>query len=161
MSTWTDEELVEAFESCVLADEDFRHEEHVRVAWTYLSNLPPLEALQRFSTALKRFATHHGADGLYHETITWAYVLLIHERMAQGRAGESWQHFRVRNPDLMVFKGGALECYYRPETLRSELARRVFVLPDRGIRALSASEACGAGTTPGQEVRAAEPAAIP
>jgi hypothetical protein len=131
MPKWTDEELVEEFEACTLANEDFRHEQHVRVAWTYLRTLSPLGALERFSTALRRFAAHYGADGLYHETITWAYVFLIHERMARGHEGESWQEFRERNPDLMIWKGGALERYYRPETLQSELARRVFVLPDR------------------------------
>lgn len=161
MSTWTDQELVDAFESCTLANEDFRHEEHVRVAWIYLRRMSWLDALARFSAALKRFAAHYGAHGLYHETITAAYVLLIHERMARRGEDDSWQDFRLKNPDLLVFKGGALERYYRPETLQSELARRVFVLPDRGLpgRSSDDAEALGAQQRPPIEVR--EPATAP
>ena len=56
----TDEELVTAFESTELAAEQFAHEAHVRVAWSYLRELPTLEALSRFSMALRKFATAKG-----------------------------------------------------------------------------------------------------
>jgi hypothetical protein len=161
MPKWTDEELVEAFEACTLANEDFRHEQHVRVAWVYLSRMPPLAALERFSTALRRFAAHYGADGLYHETITWAYVFLIQERRARGGEDEPWKDFRLRNRDLMVFKGGSLERYYRPETLQSELARRVFVLPDRGLLGPSAGDSELLSAQPQRAVEATEPATAP
>ena len=36
-----------------------------------------------------------------------------------------------RNPDLLVWKGGVLTTLYRQETLDSDLARSVFVLPDK------------------------------
>jgi len=63
-----------------------------------------------------------GAPGLYHQTITWAHLLLIHERMQRAGAPETWVSFRA-----------ILERYYSPETLGSDLARRIFVLPDVGI----------------------------
>ena len=44
-----------------------------------------------------------------------------------------WEEFVLRNSDLLVWKGGILTRYYREETLRSELARTVFVLPDKGL----------------------------
>ena len=50
------------------------------------AGIPPLDALARFTAGLQRFATFHGHPGLYHETITWAYLFLIHERMADSRA---------------------------------------------------------------------------
>ena len=43
-------------------------------------------ALGEFSTAIKRFADAKGATGLYHETITWAFLLLIAERQARNPA---------------------------------------------------------------------------
>ena len=75
-----DREFVEAFEACAVASSDFHHTDHVRLAWIYLGRHELLTAIERFATSLRRFATHHGAAGKYHETITWAYLLLIHER---------------------------------------------------------------------------------
>ena len=73
-------ELVRQFEDCTLTE--FPHADHVRVAWEYLRDEGvAVEALRRFATNLRRFAAHKGKPGLYHETITWAYVALIHERM--------------------------------------------------------------------------------
>jgi len=79
-----DRDFVAAFESCALPSEGFHHRDHVRLAWLYLKELPPAQALTRFTEGLQRFAEAHGKPGLYHETITWAYLLLIRERMARA-----------------------------------------------------------------------------
>ena len=128
----TDTELLERFEDATLPSAEFHHREHVRVAWLYLERHPPLQALERFTRSLRRFALAHGSPGLYHETITWAFVFLIQARRADAPAGESWEGFAARNPDLLTWKPSILERYYSQETLRSELARRVFLLPERG-----------------------------
>jgi hypothetical protein len=120
-----------AFESATLPEIGFRHRDHVRAAWLLLRAGSPAQALGRFSEALKRFAASLGKERLYHETITWAYLLLINERMERsGRAG-SWQEFAASNSDLLTWRPSILDSYYREETLRSDLARTVFVLPDR------------------------------
>jgi hypothetical protein len=126
-----DRRLLEGFEAASLPEGAFGHREHVRVAWLYLRELPPTAALGRFSAGLKCFAAAKGKPGLYHETITWAYLLLIRERMARGRTGQTWAEFASENPDLLTWKPSILDAYYREKTLRSDLARRVFVLPDR------------------------------
>jgi hypothetical protein len=126
-----DREFLEAFENGTLSETSFHHREHVRLAWIYLRNLPPAQALTRFSEGLRRFAASLGKSGLYHETITWAYLLLIRERMARRRTGQSWAEFAANNPDVLTWKPSILDAYYREETLRSDLARQVFVLPDR------------------------------
>ena len=120
-----DREFLEAFESGI------HHRDHVRLAWLYLRRLPPAAALAKFSDGLRRFAASAGKAGLYHETITWAYLLLIRERMERGGPGEGWSEFAAGNPDLLIWKPSILNRYYREETLASDLARRVFVLPDR------------------------------
>jgi len=127
----TDDEFVRGFEDCTLANDAFHHRDHVRLAWIYLERHPPLEALARFVEGLRRFATFHGHPGLYHETITWAYLFLIHERKADGPAGETWEEFAARNPDLLAWKPSILDRYYDAETLGSDRARRLFVLPRR------------------------------
>jgi hypothetical protein len=125
-----DQDFVTAFEACALPAEAFHHRDHVRLAWLYLKELPPAAALVRFTEGLQRFAHAHGKPGLYHETITWAYLLLIRERMARAEEGETFEEFAAANPDLLTWKPSVLESYYQAETLGSELARRVFVMPD-------------------------------
>jgi hypothetical protein len=125
-----DGEFVDAFEACAIANSDFHHADHVRLAWIYLREHPLMEAIERFTTSLQRFAAHHGVPGVYHETITWVYLLLIHERMQRDGAPADWVAFRGANSDLFDKKPSILERYYSPETLRSNLARRIFVLPD-------------------------------
>lgn len=127
----TDTGFIRSFEDCTLPAGTFHHRDHVRLAWLYLRRLPVLDALTRFSEGLRRFAAANGASGLYHETITWAYLFLIHQRMAGAGADETWEEFAARNPDLFTWKPSILDAYYEKETLGSELARRVFVMPDR------------------------------
>jgi hypothetical protein len=127
-------EFVDAVEGCTMAGNHFRHADHVRLAWIYLRDYPLLEAISRFTTTLKRFAAHHGAAGKYHETITWAYLLLIHERMQRGGVPDEWERFRAANGDLFARDPSILARYYTPRTLASDAARERFVLPDAGLR---------------------------
>jgi hypothetical protein len=127
----TDDELIERLERGSLTAQSFHHVDHVRVAFIYLCRYPVLEALQKFCTALKRFAAAQGKEQLYHETITWAYIFLIRERMARNRNSHSWEEFARKNPDLLAWKDGVLKRYYREDTLTSEIAKGTFVLPDR------------------------------
>jgi len=115
-----------------LAPEGFHHADHVRVAFAYVSELPLLEALARFSAALKRFALAQGKPNLYHETITWIYLFLIAERSDLPGRTQTWEEFAECNADLLKWKDGILEKYYEPTTLWSDRARHRFVLPDRG-----------------------------
>jgi hypothetical protein len=129
----TGEELIAQFEQGTTPAAGFHHADHVRLAFEYLRRYPALEALQCFSDALRRFAAAQGKAERYHETVTWAYVLLIRERMARAGERESWPDFARRNSDLMEWKQGVLARLYRQETLDSDLARRTFVLPDAGV----------------------------
>ena len=125
----SDNDFIHQFEAGTLPAEAFHHKDHVRAVWLYLRRYSALDALQRFSESLKHFAAAHGKATLYHETITWEYVLLIHERMTRmGR--HEWEDFACRNADLFDWKNNILKTYYRAETLQSELARQVFVFPD-------------------------------
>jgi len=120
-------DLVERFEACTLPPEEFPHEAHVYVAWSYLRELPLAMAADRFIRNLKRYAASLGKTTLYHETITWAYMLLVNERMDEG----DWDEFRAANQDLLTFRPSILDRYYTAETLSSARARTTFLLPDR------------------------------
>ncbi len=128
-------ELIERFEDRTLDPRHFDHAEHVRLAWSYLRRYDLFEALDRYRSGLRGFAAHHGSADKYHETITCALLVLIHERMATRHTGpargqrESWDAFAEANPDLLRWRDGAFFDYYPVEVLASETARRTFVLP--------------------------------
>ena len=109
------------------------------MAFLYLKRFPALEALQRFSASLVRFAGAHGKPELYNETITWAFLLLIRERMARAGCLQTWTQFAAANADLLDWKK-ALKKYYRDETIQSTLAKSTFLFPDKALPAVDAAE---------------------
>jgi hypothetical protein len=125
-----DEELLAKFEDTSLPLGCFHHEEHVRIAFLYLCRYPLIEVLARFPAALRRYASAHGKNGLYHETISWAYIFLIRERMAEA---QRWEEFRGCNRDLLDGGKSMIAKYYREETIASAAAREGFVMPDRWV----------------------------
>jgi hypothetical protein len=129
----SNKELIHNFESDAVPEDSFHHADHVRLAFAYLCEYPVLQALEKFASALKRFAAARGKTQLYHETITFAYLFLIRERMACCE-GTDWEGFARQNPDLLIWKDGILSRYYGESTLKSDLARRVFVLPDKCLQ---------------------------
>src|SRR5690349_16413411 len=93
-------DFVTRFESLDVSPAEFNHAAHVRLAWIYLRDHPLPEAMMRFRDSLKRFAAHHGKSDLYHETITFAFIFLIHERIhsigqavsqTTGQVADDWQ----------------------------------------------------------------------
>jgi len=131
--SYDDSQLICRFECGDIDAENFHHADHVRLAFAYLCEYPVLQALEKFSTALKQFAAARGKTQLYNETITCAFIFLIRERMARTGCSD-WEEFARSNPDLLAWKNGILDRYYREGTLRSDLARAVFILPDRSLR---------------------------
>jgi hypothetical protein len=127
----TDDEFLARFEDCSLTVDSFHHCDHVKMAFLYLCRHTALEALRRFSTSLIRFATAKGQPDLYNETITWAFLLLIRERMIRAGQEQSWPEFAASNNDLLTWKDNVLRKYYRAETLSSDLAKRAFLFPDK------------------------------
>lgn len=122
-------ELLARFIDTSLPAEAFHHEQHVHVAWLFVREHGMPAALGEFSAAIKRFAQAKGAHGLYHETITWAFLLLIADRQART-ASSTWEQFAAGNADLLTWKPSVLSRYYSKELLASDLARRTFLMPD-------------------------------
>jgi hypothetical protein len=121
----TDAELLAVFETGTLAE--FRHRDHVRVGFAMLARDGDLAAAAlAFRAGLRRLA---GDSGKYHETITWAYLVLIAERMHDKRYASS-EALLAAHPDLLDHRGGALAQHYDVAAITaSPLARTVFVLP--------------------------------
>ena len=125
----TERELFDRFVDASLPADQLHHRQHVHVAWLFVQQHGMPAALSEFSTALKRFAAAKGAHGLYHETITWAFLLIISERQAKHPAS-TWAEFAAANQDLLTWQPSILDRYYSKELLSSEVAKRTFLMPD-------------------------------
>jgi len=132
----SDDDFLASFENCTLAGTSFHHADHVRMAFLYLTRHPVLEAIERFSGCLARFAAAKGKPERYNETITWALLLLIRERMARAGGPLNWTEFAAGNADLLSWENNILKKYYRDETLSSNLAKICFLFPDKPDRVL-------------------------
>lgn len=132
----SDDDFLAHLEACTLPEDRFHHADHIHAAWLYLTRFPAPDAIARFSRALRAYAASLGKPNRYHETITWAYLLLINERIRRTESIATWDQFAAAHPDLFNWKNSILLRYYREDTLHSDLARRVFVMPDRHSAAL-------------------------
>lgn len=127
----TEQEFYEQFENATLDARIFNHSNHVKMAWIYLQKFDLPEAMAKFSEALKKFATANGAPKLYHETITFAFLILINERMKAVEKLQNWDEFVKNHPDLLNWKDNILKKYYQEKTIKSAFAKKVFVFPDK------------------------------
>jgi len=124
-----DSELRAAFEDGSLDPDLFDHRNHLRLGWLYLQDCSPALAIDNFTRGLRRYTRSVGAQMKYNETITWFYMLAIAERRLKYPA-DSFEDFIARNSDLNTPGAPLLKRSYMPETLNSDLAREVFLLPD-------------------------------
>ncbi len=138
----TDDEFLLAFETCTLARADWTHTAHIRMAWLYLTRTPTAKALDCVRQGIPKLNAEfvrqlhlqgltvphdpRGLDG-YHETVTTAFVTVIASRV---QAGEDFDSFRERNPDLFDRTFPALLKHYSPERLYSAAAKTAFLEPD-------------------------------
>ena len=122
-----DDTFLTALEDGSLPPAAFDHAAHVRAGYLYLRRLGFLPGMAAFRAALHAFAERLGVLDKYNETVTMAFLVLIHERMADGPAAD-WPTFAAAHPDL--FDRKLLLRYYRQSTLQSERARRIFILAE-------------------------------
>ena len=123
----TDEEFLQALESCTLPESEFGHYSHVRAGYLYLKKSDFAGALDRIRRSIRAFATHYRRPDRYHETITVAYLALIQQCIYERGDGGGWATFARGNPEL--FDSELLGRFYERDVLESKLARRVFLLP--------------------------------
>ena len=81
-------DLVRCFESCELNPADFRHYQHLTVAFYYVRNFPYEVASEKMRAGIKKLAAAYGKDG-YHETITLFWLMVVREFVANHPAGSN------------------------------------------------------------------------
>jgi hypothetical protein len=127
----SDEEFLAAFEACTL--DEFHHRDHIKIAYLHLRRHPLDDAITKVRTGLQALAVAWAApvDDLelgYHETMTQAWVRLVHLAMTDRSAAESADAFCDQQPELM--QKTHLQLYYSRERLFTWEAKRQFVEPD-------------------------------
>ena len=123
--------LVHAFETATIGPTAFRHREHLYVAWCYLRSMSLEDALARYVSHLRKLTIALGVPEKFHATMTWAYVVLLHEAMQASQFGLSFDDLLTKNPGLLDHQSGLLHEHYDRAQLQSDEARRRFVLPRR------------------------------
>jgi transposase len=118
--------LVDRFERCLLAKEEFHHRDHLTVAVVYLYASDLESAMDRMRSSLKRFAAHHVVTGLYHETLTRFWLLQVERHLDRSECLEqSVSKVRAKLSD----KNLAFE-YYSRERIESKEAKEAWLKPD-------------------------------
>ena len=123
----TDDDFVEAFELGNITPADFDHRAHLRAAFCLVHRRPFLEACIAMRDGVQGIARRAGRPGLYHETITVAFMSIVAQRAA-SRPGVAWDDFLAAQPDLM--DRALMGRWYDSATLESAQARVQFVMPD-------------------------------
>ena len=106
---------------------EFRHLEHIGVAYEALSRHDFFEAASCLAAGIRGLAEKAGAPDKFNATITFAYLSLIAERMRVTEHRDA-EDFIQRNPDITG--PGALAPWYSKQRLTSDIARSTVLLPD-------------------------------
>jgi len=137
-------DFLRTLEAGRIPPDGFGHRNHIRAAWAYVRQYDLLQATARMRRTLQGLANAHGTPQKYHETVTCAYVLLVHERLARDPDPDDWNGFADRHPELFEWNPGLMEKIYGPDVLRSAEAKRQFLLPS--VAAVPTAESTGTAT---------------
>lgn len=111
------DDVTAAFEAGTISGSDFRHEDHVRVAWELSRRYPREEAYERLASGIRSMAARSGRPDAFHETINRAWFELIADTPAL-------------DDDSELYDRSLLSRFYSAERLAA--GRREWLEPDLG-----------------------------
>jgi hypothetical protein len=109
-----DEAFLRALESCLLPASEFGHAAHVRAAYLYLRGAELDVAIDNVRRTLQRYVAHLGCADRYDETMTKAYMAIIHRRMVEKGDAGGWAAFARANQDLFTIRRLTAHASLRP-----------------------------------------------
>jgi hypothetical protein len=122
-----DETFVAQFESCHFPSREFRHADHIRLAWIYIRKYEYRAAEARMGQSIRRFASHVGAHRKYHETMTLAWMRLVR---ASCELSPMLDFTDFAHSHSWLLNKEAVFEFYTRERLMSDLARQTWIEPD-------------------------------
>ena len=125
--TPADEQFLAAFEAGQIANQNFHHRDHLRLAWIQVRRLGLDPASDAVAAAIRHFAAHHGHADRYHETMTRFWLRAV--GLGINR------HPTLRFDDLLAAEPHLLDknlpfLHWSRERMASDEARRQWVEPD-------------------------------
>lgn len=127
-----DETFLKQFEAAAIPRESWRHRDHIRAAYLYLRRHPLEEATNRIRASIQKLnAAHQTPETLergYHETITQAWMRLVHCALCQFGPRATADAFLDEQSQLLSKR--ALLLFYSRDRLMSAEAKTRFVEPD-------------------------------
>ncbi|MFN2510194.1 MAG: hypothetical protein ABR568_01975 [Pyrinomonadaceae bacterium] len=124
------EAVLEGFESCTTAKDDFTHRSHLTVAAYYLHSSNESEATQRMRNGLHHFLDYHGVGrAKFHETLTVFWIRTVSAFL--GRLDR--KHTLLEKTNAVVGSlgdSGLVFEYYSEELLWADETRNGWVAPD-------------------------------
>ena len=132
--TAADDHFLAAFTAGEIANQDFHHRDHLRLAWIQIRRLGLRRALEAVTAAIRQFAAGHGHGDRYHETMTRFWLLVV----ATGIS----RHPTLAFDELLAVAPHLLDKnlpyrHWSRERMGSEDARQRWVEPD--LRLMPAS----------------------
>ena len=107
---------------------EFRHRQHVNLAFMAVRRYGMPEATGKVCTWIRHIAGYESAPQKYHHTVSRAWVELVAHHVATDPECADFDVFAARNPALLDKR---LLCrHYRSSTLAAKLARGGWVEPD-------------------------------
>jgi hypothetical protein len=124
----TDDQFIAAMEQLRIANSDFHHRDHIRLAWAYLSTFSAPLAEAKLAHCIRQFAAHQNAPHKYHHTITLVWTRVVAAAMCLTPALSSLEQFVAEHPFLLNAR--LPWTFYSATRLGSEAARTGWVDPD-------------------------------
>ncbi|WP_299502896.1 hypothetical protein [uncultured Roseobacter sp.] len=116
-----------AFEAHDIDNAAFDHTDHVRVAFDLLAKYDFIDASAIYAKGIRTLAAKAGAPKKFNLTITYAFMSLIAERLANCPSRD-FDAFVRSNTDLM--SKDVLMKWYDSARLHADAAHEIFLLPD-------------------------------
>jgi hypothetical protein len=97
----TDDLLLQTFYAGTLPPADFRHRDHVRLAWLLIGRHDRAEAERRLIRGLRALAERAGKPEKFDEALTRAWVAAIDAARREQTDVASWDALMAARPDLL------------------------------------------------------------
>ncbi len=124
----SDDEFLRAFFEAELANSDFHHRDHLRLAWLLVRREGIAEAEVRVAWGIQHFASVHGHGPRYHDTMTRFWVRLVAHAVAHRQEIDDFDAYLAAYPKLLdpslPFR------HWNRETLLGSDARAAWREPD-------------------------------
>jgi hypothetical protein len=123
---------LETFERLEIPLAEWNHRGHLTIAWLMLRKDSLQHATDRIRRGLKAFIAHHGIETTptqgYHETLTVAWMRVLHTTMTVYGPADSAEQFLEQHPHLL--SKVMLRLFYSRPRIMSAEARAGWVEPD-------------------------------